>query len=70
MKIQYLDKDGWPVTLTRGRIIRNALRLILHTKKIRFGEFAQNAAAHGSITDTAGPVRIEENTEVARESGE
>lgn len=61
MKIQYLDKDGWPVTLTRGRIIRNALRLILHTKMIRFGEFAQNATAHGSTTDTAGPASLEEN---------
>lgn len=56
MKIQFLDKDGWPVTLTRGRIIRNVLRLILHTKKIRFGEFVQNAKESGSTMHTAGAV--------------
>ena len=66
MKIQYLDKDGWPVTLTRGRIIRNALRLILYTKKIRFGEFVQNATAYGSTADTAGTVGIEENNPLSR----
>lgn len=64
MKIIFLDKHGWPVTMTRGRAIQNALRLILHTRKIRFGGFAPTVAASGSMTDTAGHVVIKQNAKL------
>lgn len=34
MKLQPLDKHGWPVERVKGRPIMNALRILLHTRRI------------------------------------
>lgn len=38
MKINFLDKYGWPVITIKGRIILNFLRRVIHTRKICFGD--------------------------------
>lgn len=32
--MKFLDRLGWPVELARGRYVLNALRLMIHTRKI------------------------------------
>ncbi len=34
LKIYFIDKDGWPMELVKGRYFQNALRLVLHSRRI------------------------------------
>lgn len=37
--MQYLDKWGWPVTGFKGRPILSFIRRLIHTRKIKRGNF-------------------------------
>ncbi len=47
-EIHLLDKHGWPVETVKGRKIRNFLRLLIHTRKIKRGPWK----THDSSTDS------------------
>lgn len=36
MKLEFLDKYGWPVERFSGRPVTNFIRLLLHTRRIRW----------------------------------
>jgi len=33
-RLVFVDRDGWPVERIRGRLVTNAIRLLLHTRRI------------------------------------
>ena len=37
--MQFLDKPGWPVARVKNRPILNAIRLLIHARKIKRGRF-------------------------------
>ena len=43
--MQFLDKLGWPVETFKGRPITNAIRLLIHCRKIKRGKFEHRALA-------------------------
>jgi hypothetical protein len=55
MKLIPLDKHGWPVERFRNRPIANAIRLLLHTRKVvTEREWKRREAAIHSVLSSVG----------------
>ncbi len=49
MKIQFLDKYGWPVETIKGRWVQNTLRLIIHTRKMSILRRGHKGVAYSQV---------------------
>ena len=57
MRITILDKHGWPVERVRGRPIQNALRMLIHGRRLALGKWTpprQESSANNQCAPAKG----------------
>jgi hypothetical protein len=47
--MQFLDKLGWPVETLKGRPVSNFFRRVIHTRKIKRGNFKYQPRKNSSV---------------------